>query len=121
MFQMCGVFAEFERGMIRERVNAGLARARAKGKRLGRPPVAPSIEAKIREPRKASAKSGSRRRSASAPWPTLPQHPHHKMSATSIARFGESAALRDNRRTNRAQQNHLDGSAHQLKLSINRM
>jgi DNA invertase Pin-like site-specific DNA recombinase len=36
MFQMCGVFAEFERGMIRERVNAGLARARAKGKRLGR-------------------------------------------------------------------------------------
>jgi DNA invertase Pin-like site-specific DNA recombinase len=29
MFQMCGVFAEFERGMIRERVNAGLARAKA--------------------------------------------------------------------------------------------
>ena len=28
MFQMCGVFAEFERGMIRERVNAGLARGR---------------------------------------------------------------------------------------------
>ena len=26
MFQMLGVFAEFERGMIRERVNAGLAR-----------------------------------------------------------------------------------------------
>src|SRR6202041_1390179 len=30
MFQMLGVFAEFERGIIRERVNAGLARARAK-------------------------------------------------------------------------------------------
>ncbi|MFY9958939.1 recombinase family protein [Bradyrhizobium sp.] len=29
MFQMCGVFAEYERGMTRERVNAGLARARA--------------------------------------------------------------------------------------------
>jgi DNA invertase Pin-like site-specific DNA recombinase len=28
MFQMLGVFAEFERGIIRERVNAGLARAR---------------------------------------------------------------------------------------------
>src|SRR6201988_5020702 len=28
MFQMCGVFAEFERSMIRERVTAGLARAR---------------------------------------------------------------------------------------------
>lgn len=37
MFQMIGVFAEFERAMIVERVNAGLARARAEGKRLGRP------------------------------------------------------------------------------------
>jgi DNA invertase Pin-like site-specific DNA recombinase len=36
MFQMCGVFAEFERCMIRERVNAGLARAKAKGIKLGR-------------------------------------------------------------------------------------
>src|SRR6185369_5266074 len=34
-FQMLGVFAEFERAMIRERVIAGLARARADGKRLG--------------------------------------------------------------------------------------
>jgi DNA invertase Pin-like site-specific DNA recombinase len=33
---MLGVFAEFERGIIRERVNAGLARARAKGTKLGR-------------------------------------------------------------------------------------
>lgn len=37
MFQMVGVFAEFERSMIQERVRAGLERARAKGKRLGRP------------------------------------------------------------------------------------
>ena len=36
MFQMMGVFAEFERAMIRERVNAGLARAKAQGKKLGR-------------------------------------------------------------------------------------
>lgn len=49
MFQMCGVFAEFERGMIRERINAGLARARDRGVRLGRPPVAPEIEARIRD------------------------------------------------------------------------
>jgi DNA invertase Pin-like site-specific DNA recombinase len=48
MFQMCGVFAEFERGMIRERVNAGLARAKAKGIKLGRRPVKPAIEARIR-------------------------------------------------------------------------
>ncbi len=39
MFQMLGVFSEFERAMIQERVRAGLARARASGKRLGRPPV----------------------------------------------------------------------------------
>ena len=34
---MMGVFSEFERAMIRERVNAGLARAKAQGKKLGRP------------------------------------------------------------------------------------
>ncbi len=37
LFQMLGVFAEFERAMIRERIHAGLKRARAEGKRLGRP------------------------------------------------------------------------------------
>jgi DNA invertase Pin-like site-specific DNA recombinase len=36
MFQMCGVFAEFERAMIVERVTAGLARAKANGIKLGR-------------------------------------------------------------------------------------
>ena len=36
MFQMMGVFAEFERAMIRERVMAGLARAREEGTKLGR-------------------------------------------------------------------------------------
>jgi DNA invertase Pin-like site-specific DNA recombinase len=36
---MMGVFSEFERAMIRERVNAGLARAKAEGKALGRPKV----------------------------------------------------------------------------------
>jgi DNA invertase Pin-like site-specific DNA recombinase len=49
MFQMLGVFAEFERGIIRERVNAGLARARAKGTKLGRRPVESSVEVQIRE------------------------------------------------------------------------
>ncbi len=48
LFQMCGVFAEFERSMIQERVKAGLARARAQGKTLGRPRVAASIERKVR-------------------------------------------------------------------------
>jgi DNA invertase Pin-like site-specific DNA recombinase len=36
MFQMLGVFAEFERSMIRERVMAGLSRAKADGTQLGR-------------------------------------------------------------------------------------
>ena len=37
MFQMCGVFAEFERAMISERVKSGISRARLSGVRLGRP------------------------------------------------------------------------------------
>jgi DNA invertase Pin-like site-specific DNA recombinase len=36
MFQMMGVFAEFERAMIGERVRAGLRRAKDEGKQLGR-------------------------------------------------------------------------------------
>src|SRR5499426_4316894 len=49
MYQMMGVFAEFERAMIQERVRAGLARARGEGKRLGRPPIAPALEKRIRD------------------------------------------------------------------------
>jgi DNA invertase Pin-like site-specific DNA recombinase len=49
MFQMLGVFAEFERGIIRERVNAGLARARANGTKLGRRRIKPSVEKRILE------------------------------------------------------------------------
>jgi len=39
MFQIIGAMAEFERALIQERVRAGLRNARAKGQRLGRPPV----------------------------------------------------------------------------------
>ena len=49
MFQMMGVFAEFERTMIQERIHAGLGRARAKGKTLGRPKtITPKQGAHIR-------------------------------------------------------------------------
>jgi DNA invertase Pin-like site-specific DNA recombinase len=48
MFQMLGVFAEFERAMIVERVQAGLRRAKAQGKRLGRPRVPTDVEQRIR-------------------------------------------------------------------------
>jgi len=40
VFQIVGAVAEFEKDIIRERVVAGLATARSKGKRLGRPPLA---------------------------------------------------------------------------------
>ncbi len=48
LFSMCGVFAEFERSMIQERVKAGLARAKAAGKTLGRPKVSAKVEAQVR-------------------------------------------------------------------------
>lgn len=47
LFQMMGVFAEFERAMIRDRVNAGLARARAQGKKLGRRRIDEQLEEDI--------------------------------------------------------------------------
>ncbi len=48
-FHVMGAFAEFERGMIRSRVMAGLDRAKAQGKKLGRPKVARKVEDAIRE------------------------------------------------------------------------
>ena len=57
MFQMMGVFAEFER---QERVRAGLARARSEGKRLGRPPIASALEKRIREALATPGRPGTR-------------------------------------------------------------
>jgi DNA invertase Pin-like site-specific DNA recombinase len=58
MFGMLGVFAEFEREMIRERVTAGVRNAKAKGtksgKAIGRPKVGGSVERKVRELRAQS-------------------------------------------------------------------
>jgi DNA invertase Pin-like site-specific DNA recombinase len=48
MFSMLGVFAEFERAMIRACVNTGLARAREAGTKFGRPKVKAEVEAAIR-------------------------------------------------------------------------
>jgi DNA invertase Pin-like site-specific DNA recombinase len=53
LFGMMGVFAEFERGMIQERVRAGMARAKETGTKsgnpIGRPSVSSDIETKILE------------------------------------------------------------------------
>jgi DNA invertase Pin-like site-specific DNA recombinase len=48
MFQMMGVFAEFEHSIIQERVRAGLRRAKDEGKTLGRPRLDAKLEARIR-------------------------------------------------------------------------
>lgn len=46
---MLGVFSEFERAMISERVKSSLARVRASGKVLGRKPLDPRKAKRIRE------------------------------------------------------------------------
>lgn len=53
MFQMIGVFAEFERAMIKERVKAGLSRAKEQGKTLGRPKVSDKIRRAVIQDRAA--------------------------------------------------------------------
>jgi DNA invertase Pin-like site-specific DNA recombinase len=50
MYQMCGVFAEFERAMIRERIFAGMARAKAKGTKSGKAIGRPAIKRNRHEP-----------------------------------------------------------------------
>ncbi|MGC2079060.1 MAG: recombinase family protein, partial [Xanthobacteraceae bacterium] len=47
MFQVTGAFAEFERSMIRQRVNAGLKRAVEAGITLGRPRISEALEKRI--------------------------------------------------------------------------
>jgi DNA invertase Pin-like site-specific DNA recombinase len=64
MFQMIGVFAEFERSIIQERVRAGLKRAKADGKMLGRPRIAPELEARILAALKAPGRTDGVRKIA---------------------------------------------------------
>jgi len=58
MFQMLGVFAEFERAIIQERVRAGLRRAVSEGKQLGRPRIAADLERSISAALKARKETG---------------------------------------------------------------
>ena len=57
LFQLLGVFAEFERSMIAARVRAGQARAREKGVKFGRPPTPPDRLAKVQRDLQKGAKS----------------------------------------------------------------
>lgn len=58
MFTIIGAMAQLERDIIRERVTAGLERAKARGKKLGRPCVQVDIEA-IRELHQAGLSLGA--------------------------------------------------------------
>ena len=82
MFQMMGVFAEFERAMIRERVMAGLARAKAEGTRLGRQPTVTNDAAKVRAIQSDRAAGKSLRRIAQ----------EHGVGHTTVARICAEAA-----------------------------
>jgi DNA invertase Pin-like site-specific DNA recombinase len=87
LFQMMGVFAEFGRAMIQDRVRAGLERAKAQGKVLGRP----SMDAGKVEAIKADLKAGggtsksilfSRNFSSYRPRPRPRSHPPTSMAAS---------------------------------------
>ena len=57
LFQMLGVFAEFERSIIVERVRAGMARAKRRGTKSGRPIGRPeTANSKLREIKEELAK-----------------------------------------------------------------
>jgi DNA invertase Pin-like site-specific DNA recombinase len=76
-----GAIAEFERGRIQERVRAGLARARAQGRRLGRPRKA---QAQISAPGgsvRAAARAWGVSKSTAARWITSGRLPTGRDSA----------------------------------------
>ena len=64
LFQMCGVFAEFERAIMVERVRAGLERARTHGTRSGRPIGGPRLPPDRVEAVRAALANGASIRSA---------------------------------------------------------
>ena len=59
LFQMLGVFAEFERSLIVERVRAGIVRARANGTRSGKAFGRPKISAEREDAVRASLEAGT--------------------------------------------------------------
>ena len=61
---MLGVFAEFERAILVERVNAGLARARARGTKSGRSIGRPAVADKAAQAARNALKAGSTIRQA---------------------------------------------------------
>jgi DNA invertase Pin-like site-specific DNA recombinase len=58
MFQMMGVFAEFERNVIRERVLSGMARAKVQGTKSGKAIGRPSLPEGTRQAIRSAYKAG---------------------------------------------------------------
>ncbi len=58
MFQMLGVFAEFEREIIAERIHAGLARAKEQGTKSGKPIGRPEVFGTVRQKATALKEQG---------------------------------------------------------------
>jgi DNA invertase Pin-like site-specific DNA recombinase len=58
LFQMMGVFAEFERAMIRDRVKAGMTRAKERGTKSGKSIGRPRIDDHIRTAIRAAYMAG---------------------------------------------------------------
>jgi DNA invertase Pin-like site-specific DNA recombinase len=52
LFGMLGVFAEFERAIIRERIKSGLERAKSQGRKIGRPHISSDVASAILTARK---------------------------------------------------------------------
>jgi DNA invertase Pin-like site-specific DNA recombinase len=59
MFQVMGVFAQFERAMIQERVKAGLARARKEGTKSGAPIGRARVGADVEKAIRAARRKGT--------------------------------------------------------------
>ncbi|MDZ4819758.1 MAG: recombinase family protein [Planctomycetota bacterium] len=82
--QMIGAFAEFERARIRERVMAGLARARAVGTRLGRPRATPLP---------MNAPEGLTARHAAVLWGVSKSTAHRRLLAGKVPPMGQSLEI----------------------------
>ena len=65
VFQIFGAIAQFEAGLISERVKAGLAEAKRNGKQLGRPAIKKLSEAEVAKIRAARRKGVTLRKLAS--------------------------------------------------------
>jgi DNA invertase Pin-like site-specific DNA recombinase len=112
MFQMLGVFAEFERSMIRERVMAGLSRATADGIRLGRRRMEDSDADKVAAIVAARAKGTGIRRIARE----LGVGVGTVLRVTGKARLGASALLVHGMAQAARDQAHAHGSLRQRQV-----